>query len=599
MNKETKPLIIIAHYGLDKKITREQCEAVLVEKDFSIVEFVDFEAGYAKLNELYDLPFENIALAQQRKFADIVKPLLDKYPNGHIAYFGLTPIPVAFHFGYLVGNTHSFTIYQWHHQQQKWFAEVEPPSAGYLFEIKPLLLPQEVQKGKGDITIRISTSFRIDPSATTEVVPNPANEFDIELTNPHVDSLYSQANIMAVTNEFQDVLNTYSNKLSDREQIHLFMAVSSGLPFALGTRINTNIYPFIQTYQFSRDQTPKYREAIPISSEVNDRVLLTEDDKALADGIRHEWETQLQQKIKPFIKAVTGKKPVNWIESICETDDEYSNVSQHLKMPWSQVTDIGGTTLKDDKIDLDEKNVDDGFEYIEKNNSWLLDDGFLSGLKKRLDKNKNTDLKQAGRLFFFHEALHYSKNGHRLTKEIANGIGQFPKVIEEADYQADVWALLSEYKYCQIHDPEKLKDGVKVFFCNAIETAVETMWSFMDNGAELNSIQVRGMNRFLNWYWQWVKIEDLDGQGKLEEIVCIFFDKPTIEFAGAPMTLRAHRTYFKLNVRQQEIFQLAAFLKNRVYRFAPNSIQSIVDGFMQMNGEKIKNCLKNFQATIL
>lgn len=595
---ESRTLIIIAHYGIDKKITREQCEAALIDKGFANIEFIDFDAGYAKLSELYDLPFDNIALAQQRKFLEVVKPILDKYPNAHIAYFGLTPIPVAFHLGYLVGNTHSYTIYQWHHQKQKWFAQIDPPAPGYSFEINPLLLPQEMQKGKGDVTIRISTSFKIDPQSTFEVVPNPANDFDIELASPHVDSLYSQENIAAVVNAFQDVLSTYSNKLSDREQIHLFMAVSAGLPFALGTRINPTIYPFVQTYQYSRDETPKYREAIFISKEVNDRIPLTEEDKQVADNIRNKWEKQLQEKIKPFIQTITGKKPQNWIESICETEDEYKKVSQHLKTPWSEVTDISGTTLKDDKIDLAEKNVDDGFEYIEKNNTWLLDDGFLSGLKKRLDKNPNTDFMQAGRLFFFHEALHYSKNGHSLTREIANGIGQFPKVIEEADYQADVWALLSEYKYCKIHESGKLNNGVKAFFCNAIETAVETMWSFLDTGAELSSIQIRAVNRFLNWYWQWVRIEDLDGQGKLEEIVCILFDKPTIELAGALMTLRAHRTFYKLNVRQQGVLQLAAFIKNRVYRFAPNHIQDIMDGFRQMNAEKIKTGLKSFQTTI-
>jgi len=578
---ESKTLIIIAHYGIDKKITRDQCENVLIDTGYNTIEFIDFEAGYAKLSELYDLPFDNISLAQQRKFMETVKPVLDKYPDAHIAYFGLTPIPVAFHFGYLVGNTHSYTIYQWHHQQQKWFAEIDLPAPGYAFELKPLTLPQEVQKGKGDVTIRVSTSFRIDPPSTYEVVENPSNEFDIELTNPHPDSLHKQTNISAVVNSFQDVLNAYANKLSDREQIHLFMAVSAGLPFALGTRINPTIYPFVQTYQFSRDQSPKYKEAILISKEVNDRVLLTDEDKKVADIVRGDWEKQLQEKIKPFIKTITGKKTDNWIETICESDEEYKTLRQYLKSPWKDVTDIGGTTLKDDKIDLEEKNVDDGFEYIEKNNTWILDDGFLSGLKRRLDKNTNTDLMQAGRLFFFHEALHYSKKGHSLTREIANGIGQFPKVIEEADYQADAWALLTEYRYCKIHAPEKLKNGLKIFFCNAIETAVETMWSFMDTGTELSSIQIRGMNRFLNWYWQWIRIEDLDGQGKLEEVVCILFDKPTIEFAGAPMTLRAHRTYYKLSVKQQEVLQLAAFIKNSVYRFAPNFIQDIVDGFLQ------------------
>lgn len=593
-----KKIIAIAHYGLDRKITQEECMAALGTQENQDVIFIDFESGNANLSELYDLPFENIALAQQRKFAEILKPVLDSNPDAHIAYFGLTPIPVAFHLGYLVGNTHSYTIYQLHHKLNKWLAESSSPFEGYKFEIIPIVLPKENQKGKGDVAVRIATSFNIDPQSTYEVIVNPANEFDIALTTPHVDSLFSQININAVVDAFQEVLNTYANKLTDREQIHLFIAGSAGLPFALGTRINPNIYPFVQTYQFSRDQTPKYREAILISKEINDRIVLTDDDKKQAHEVRLAWENQLQNRLKPFIKAITGRESKDWIHSICDSDDEYNSLSSHLKTPWSEVTNIGGTTLKADKIDLEQKNIEDGFEYVEKTNLWLLDDGFLTGVKKRLSKNTNTDIMQAGRLFFFHEALHYSSDGHRLTREVANGIGQFPKVIEEADYQADVWALLTEYKYCCLYEPEKLKSGIKQFFCNAIETAVETMWSFMDSGIELSVIQIRGMNRFLNWYWQWTLVENIKEQGSLKEIVQILLDKPIIEFAGIPLDLRGYRTYYKLNVRQQGGMQLAAFAKNRVYRFAPNEIQNIVDGFRQLNGEKVKAGLKSFQVSL-
>ena len=172
------------------------------------------------------------------------------------------------------------------------------------------------------------------------------------------------------------------------------------------------------------------------------------------------------------------------------------------------------------------------------------------------------------------------------------------QVIEEADYQADAWALLNEYRYCCMHEPQKLRDGLKQFFCNAIDTAVETMWSFVDTGEELRLIQICSMNRFLNWYWQWINIEDLEGKGTLEEIVCILFNKPVIEFAGAPMELRAHRIYFKLNIKNQSPLQLAAFIKNKVHRFAPTAINGIVDGFRYLKGQKIKDGLKGFQVTI-
>jgi hypothetical protein len=589
--------ILIAHYGLDRKITREECIAALQSPGAEVI-FIDFEAGQAKLGELFDLPFENIALMQQRKFVEIVRPVLDQNPGAHIHYFGLAPIPVAFHFGYLFGNTHGYTVYQWHHKQHKWFSNTDAPNEGYEFKIKPIVHPLEKQKGKGNVIIRVGTSFSIDHQSTYDLVSHPENEFDVELVTPHFDSLFNQENILQIVEAFQEVLNSYSNKLTDREQIHLFISSSAGLPFALGTRINTNIYPYVQTYQYDRMQTPKYREAILITKEVNDRVFLNEENRQIAKTVRESWNDQLQNKLKPFIKTITGTKSDNWLQTVCETVDEYNSVFKHLKSPWNTVANIGETSLKHDKIDFLTINVDEGFEYIEKTNTWQLDDGFLSGLKKRLDKDTNTDIMQAGRLFFFHEALHYSKSGHRLTKEIATGIGQFPKVIEEADYQADVWGLLTEYKYCCMYDPSKLQNGLKEFFCNAIDTAVETMWSFVDTGNELSNIQIRSMNRFLNWYWQWVLIEDLTGKGSLDEIISILFNKPVIEFAGAPMELRSHRTFYKLNTRQLGNLQLAVFAQNRVRRFAPTEIEQIVAGFRQLKGENIKTALKSFQVMI-
>jgi hypothetical protein len=590
--------VIIAHYGLDRKITEQECLSALGEEDQSTKIFIDFETGNAKLSELYDLSFDNIALSQQRKFVEILKPVLDGNPGIKIAYFSLTPIPVSFHLGYLVGNTHPYTIFQWHHTQHKWYKETDKPSSGYKFSIKPLVLPNETQKGKGDVCIRVATSFDIDRQSTYEVVQNPENEFDISLKTPDVDSLFSQENINAVTNSFQEVLNVYSNKLSDREKIHLFIASSSGLPFALGTKINPNIYPYVQTYQFSRNETPKYKEAILVTKEVDSRVILSESDRAAANDIRNKWQEQLEDKIKPFIQTISGKQSDNWLQMVCATDEEYKLVCKHLRHPWNSVTDINKTTLKYDSIDVDTTDVEEGFEYIEKTNAWLLDDGFLFGLSKRLKTKPDTDIMQAARLFFFHEALHYSKDGHHLTKEVANGIGQFPKVIEEADYQADVWGLLTEYKYCSMYEPKRLKKGLKAFFCDAIETAVETMWSFVDTGAELSIIQVRSMNRFLNWYWQWVLIEDIDGPGTLEDMITILLDKPVIEFAGAPMELRGYRTYYKLGSKQYNNYQLAAFARNKVFRFAPNLIQDIIDGFKNLDGEKLKSGLKSFQVNL-
>ncbi|MBX2924406.1 MAG: hypothetical protein KF746_19545 [Chitinophagaceae bacterium] len=102
----------------------------------------------------------------------------------------------------------------------------------------------------------------------------------------------------------------------------------------------------------------------------------------MAQKIRIDWESQLQDKIKPFIKTVTGMKPENWLQTVCENLEDYKIIQKHLCTPWDKVIDINATSLKDDGIDLTESTIDGGFEYTEKTGLWILDDGFLSGLKK-------------------------------------------------------------------------------------------------------------------------------------------------------------------------------------------------------------------------
>lgn len=374
MITEKRKLIIIAHYGLDRKITKEECMKSLQEDpDFDPI-FIDFESGNSPLSDLYSLPFENVALTQQRKFNEILTPILDNNPGARIAYFGLVPIPVGFHLGVLVGNLYPYSIYQWHHSKRFWFKDTEAPS-DYSFQLELSDLPKEIQRGKGEISIRISTSFSIDPHATYEVLPGPANEFDIVLRTPHVDSLFSQSNIDAVVAAFQQVIDCYSNKLKDRDKIHLFISSSAGLPFALGTRINPTVCPFVQTYQYDRSQTPKYREAIFISKEDESRPYLTEVARKTASEVRTTWSDQLEKRIKPFITAISGMSEI-WLQTICDKE-QYERVSKNITHSWLRVPGIKATSLKDDKIDSDIRDVDDGFEYTEKTNAWSLDDGFL------------------------------------------------------------------------------------------------------------------------------------------------------------------------------------------------------------------------------
>ena len=293
----TQTLIIIAHSGLEKKISEEECKKALSDVSTNKTIFIDFNISDAKLSELYDLPFEQLALEQQRRFKDEIEPILKENPGSTIAYFGLAPIPLAIHLGFLCSNYNQFLLFQHHHKNNEWYLQIEKP-IGYNFEIKETILPTDVQKGVGEIFIRVGTSYRIEPQHSQEVLSNPTNEFDLLLKEPHPDGISNQDEINDVIETFQSILSACSNYLPDKTKIHLFVASTTAVAFAIGTRINPNVYPYVQTYQFNRDETPKYREAILIDKSSDDAIAYTESDRKIAANIRESWESQLQNDIK-------------------------------------------------------------------------------------------------------------------------------------------------------------------------------------------------------------------------------------------------------------------------------------------------------------
>ncbi len=589
-----KTVIIIAHPGLERKITSEECKDAIEKNVFDEEIFIDFEISKEKVSELYDLPFEQLALEQQRKFKSEIEPVLQKNPDAVIAYFGLAPIPLAFQLGVLMNSFPDYWIFEFHHDKKVWYKNIDPVP-GHNFRVSDIELPQKPEKGKGDVFIRVGTSFRIEPQYTYEVLANPTNEFDLTLNTPHLDGISNEEDRSKVLSRFQDILSSYANFLPDRDKIHLFMATNTGLAFTLGTKINLNVYPFIQTYQFSKDRTPKYKEAILITRKTEVAVAFTDEEKETAATLREQWSQELSERVKPFIKTNVGVFKT-WFYHVIQNDKDLKNC---VKGAWETLPDLSKTSLMTDTIDLNTKTVENGFKYNSSESKWQIDDGMFLSLHKRLSKFENTDIIRAGRLFLFHEGLHYSQDGHCLTEEIANGIGRFPKVIEEADYQADVWALLYEYRYSLVNQQQVVESNLKKYFLDTIDTAVETMWSFVDNGTELTEVQIRSMNRFLNWYWQWLRIERLSGNGKLKEIIEILFDKPTIEFAGAEViTLDKQRTCFKLSSKPLTNYELAIFYKNKVYRYAPTRILKIVEGFRELSGAKVKEGLRSFLVSL-
>lgn len=578
-----KGLIILLHNGFTK-IAVDEVLAALSHEWHGLHREIK-EINYSELLELqklYDTGYEQYALEHRRYFANDILPVLNAHPDYKVVYFGMAPIPLCMDFGHLFHNYRDIDIYQRHHVTKQWYINLDS-DLQVENKLETMGLPDQQQKGISDALIRLNISHNINPDDTYEILPNAA-EIDIQLDRAGEDAITSSKKMLEVGEAIKEAFDELSNNRSGIETVHFFASIPCGVAFLAGTKISPNIHSYIQTYQYSRTKEPKYKKALLIKAQLRPERKIGEVEKKKADELRGLCDEELTKNVKQYCQhnkdMSVGRK---WYEGLVPG---VNNSIMNTKF-WTELPALYETSLKEDSFDFDTEVVNDGFYW--RMNKWFVDDNFFISLNNRLSNTE--DILKAVRLFLFHEAVHYKK--HRLTDLTSVNIGSFPKVLETADYQADVYAIMNEYGYHL-----KMKGGIqnpKQFFMNTIKVATETMWSFDDAGIPLEEIQIRRLNRYMIWYWIYARIES-EGNS-IDEIVSIFEEKPVIEFNGLKTKEENNRFFFELEKRKDQPLELAIFYKNQLIRDGSASnlpLEGLVAGIKEMKGEKVLDVMRSF-----
>lgn len=576
-------LILILHSGFTK-VNVSDCLKALPEEWIKL-DRETIEVTYSnkvELSKLYDLDFGQCALEHRRQFTDQIAPILEKKSNYIVVYFGLVPIALAIDFGQLFHNFRNLEIFQLHHVEKKWYQSLDNGST----QNNPIItkgIPDKDQKGITSALIRLGASHFVAPEQTNPVISNAA-EVDIHFEKPNEDAITSKQLLVEMAEAVKSAIDALSNNRSGLVEIHLFASIPCGLAFLIGSKISPNIHPYIETYQYSRTADPNYKRALRIKADIQLQRKISVEDKALASELRKLANDELTGKVRSYCEENKSmSKGRSWfLGAVPDLEDDVMN-----SIFWKDLPALYETSLPNDTFSTELDTIQDGFFW--KMNKWYVDDNFFISLNNRFTDQQQ--IKQAYRLFLFHEALHYKR--HNLTDATATNIGSFPKLLETADYQADVYAIMNEFGY-HIKMLGRIEDQ-KSFFLRLIETATETMWSFDDAGVPLSQIQIRRLNRYLIWYWQHARIER--NGDSLSEIGRILADKPVIEFNGLKSNEEDNRFYYLLNEVPISHLELGAFYSNRVIRKGSASnmlLENLVDGTREMNGTKVLNVIRSF-----
>ncbi|WP_257450032.1 SAVED domain-containing protein [Archangium lipolyticum] len=536
----------------------------------------------------------------QRALEDLFRaklaPIREKHPDYRLVYFGSSPIPLAIYLGSLISTWQQVEVIPHHHVRRAWgwFPEPGRPPA----RLARVHLPEHWERSSGDAVIRVSTSHRVDRHMTERVIPQPLVEIDIALESPAEDAFTRMEQMQEVAHAFREALDIIGTRFPGIQCVHLFASVQPGMALLLGAQINRTMHPPVQTYQYARheENEPYHQRALLVNApSLPEPLPLTEEERALADGDRGNLLRDLEG-MKEFTRREHEPSARNWLAGLLSSPGGHPEFSGH----WLHLPALRDTLLFETTVDVERRTVTDSFLLDSSSNAWQVDAHWLARLARRIPEEVRRQ--RALRMLVLHELAHRGPQG--LTSRSSREIGRFPKVLEEIDYHADVWAMLHEYALARARDPGEVADPRR-FFMDLVRIATETMWAFDDGGPPLREIQIRRLNRYLIWYWQYLLLERGAGRGHkttLEFLLSILAQRPLIELAGPTVVAHDERVYFALDTARVKVPELGLYHEGRLHRHGARSdfeLHALLEGARNRDGNGILEVLRSaFDLTV-
>lgn len=516
--------VIVAHQYLTSVSDREISEAVGRETFGPRTRLIRIGTRVVAFDDLHELDWGREQDALLRDIEAQLLPLL-RAGAGEVHYFGMLPIPLAVEIGSRLGPARRVLAHQQRHEPPRSWRW---PSDAHTVRVNLHGVPSTECLAKGDLVLRVSCSHRVSPDDVHAIVPHPLGDLHVEVENTHEEVLQSENDVTAVALEFGRALDCVRRFFPNCETIHLFAAVPPALAIRLGTEMNPTIHRPVQTYQFSSRARPRYVRAVLVGE--RSRIELTAEERVEAHRGREAFARSLSQ-----VQTLAGLEHVEkgWLEALL------GPAATELPAALRRLGPIGGNSaLVGATVMMDEHDAGGEFRWDSESRGWIFDDRLLAALVLRLDGGR---LEQAGRLFLLHEAIHLARQG--VSSATAEGIGRLPRVLEEVDYLADVWALLHEYARA-VRASEVDEASAADFFRKLLRAMTATFWAFDAGDLPLRAIQIRRLNRYLIWYWQRLALERAS---TLVDVFRVLAEKPVLEISGPRVLASRGRVMFDLD----------------------------------------------------
>jgi hypothetical protein len=585
-----KDVIAIVHNIIQPGISEAEVEGFLAEHFSGMQwEIITFQPTVIRKGES-SIDWKAIKSKQWEMFEEFRKNYLNGTQDPKIIYFGYAPIPLMMHLGHLFTAYPKILLADKHRSRNRWemFGEGEATQPSF-WKLDAPQKPQVSGTAKEEAIFRVQTSkFELQEHSCREVVPQYHKQAWLHGEDTLQDPFITRGDIQEVGELFARGLERLKEASEHLERIHVFASVQPPVAFLMGQKIYES-HPPVVCYNFAGG---KYQEAF----------LVNKDDYALSELDDHELEatTQLrqsfahhfEQELKPFLNSKMGKD--KWYLEALGTTVEMLQEYPAL----NNLRSLSEDNLAKAKV-LTDPSQFEGSAVLTRGR-FQLSDHLLHSLLTRL--HSESDRLSALRMLVFHEWLH--QHQHKLQDKIARGIGKFPKILEELDYQADVYAILNEVGYLlslPIHKDarnDKLKKGELIKRC--MRVAIETYWAFHALDPDPGQMEVRHIHRHLIWAVQWLKCDRLPELDTVA-IMKVLAHRPLLEMEGFEV-LANHEQRMMVNLRANlgKPVRTAMYLpqENRLRIAEAEEFKEIISALLGKDTQGVREVAEHFLQRI-
>ena len=154
-------------------------------------------------------------------------------------------MPLLVYAGFVIANTgRKVTYYHWDRDKAK---AIKLKCFGRKVELQE---DEQIQSKSKEYVVCISTSYEIDK----KLVKKQFSNFNIKLfktANIGYNSITTQKDVVVVADSVRKIIAG----LPSDSSVHLLLACSSELCFAIGQRLNSPALPKIKVYSFGKNKT--------------------------------------------------------------------------------------------------------------------------------------------------------------------------------------------------------------------------------------------------------------------------------------------------------------------------------------------------------